>query len=68
MPGSLNWIPDGTAGSGPLTPDKLLRRFLVIIPDLAAAAKAKMSKSTLRVGSMQFKNMAIASSDSRLTG
>ncbi|WP_339906565.1 OprD family outer membrane porin, partial [Pseudomonas guineae] len=33
--------------------------------DLAVAAKAKVSNSTLRVGSMQFKNMAIASSDSR---
>jgi hypothetical protein len=31
------------------------------------AGKARLSKSTLRVGSMQFKNMAIGSSDSRLT-
>jgi hypothetical protein len=35
--------------------------------DLAVAAKAKVSNSTLRIGSMQFKNMAIATSDSRLT-
>lgn len=35
--------------------------------DLAVAGKVKVSKTTLRVGSMQFKNMAIASTDSRLT-
>lgn len=33
---------------------------------LAVAAKAKISNSTLRVGQMQFKNAAIASSDGRL--
>jgi len=34
--------------------------------DLAVAAKAKISNSTLRVGQMQFKNAAITSSDGRL--
>jgi hypothetical protein len=58
---------DGTAGSGLLTPDKSSGGSQDYSSDLAVAAKAKMSKSTLRVGSMQFKNMAIASSDSRLT-
>ncbi|MEX6502024.1 OprD family porin [Pseudomonas zhanjiangensis] len=57
---------DGTAGSGLLVPDRS-GGSQDYSSDLAVAAKAKLSKSTLRVGSMQFKNMAIASSDSRLT-
>ncbi len=48
-------VPDQSGGSQDYT------------SDLALAGKARLSKTTLRVGSMQFKNMAIASSDSRLT-
>ncbi|MDX1297636.1 MAG: OprD family porin [Pseudomonas sp.] len=58
---------DGTAGSGLLTPDISSKGSQDYSSDLAVAAKAKVSNSTLRVGSMQFKNMAIGSSDSRLT-
>ncbi|UTW06126.1 OprD family porin [Pseudomonas benzenivorans] len=57
---------DGTAGSGLLVPDRS-GGSQDYSSDLAVAGKVKASKSTLRVGSMQFKNMAIASSDSRLT-
>ncbi|MBS7662837.1 OprD family porin [Pseudomonas lalucatii] len=57
---------DGTAGSGLLVPDRS-GGSQDYSSDLAVAAKVKASKSTLRAGSMQFKNMAIASSDSRLT-
>lgn len=56
----------GTAGSGLLVPDRS-GGSQDYSSDLAVAGKAKLSKSTLRVGSMQYKNMAIASSDSRLT-
>ena len=58
---------DGTAGSGLLTPDRSSGGSQDYSSDLAVAAKVKVSKSVLKVGSMQFKNMAIASSDSRLT-
>jgi hypothetical protein len=56
----------GTSGTNLLVPDRS-GGSQDYSSDLAVAAKAKISKSTLRVGSMQFKNMAIASSDSRLT-
>ncbi len=56
----------GTAGSDLLVPDRS-GGSQDYTSDLAVAAKAKLSKTSLRVGSMQFKNMAIASSDSRLT-
>ncbi|KFX70732.1 porin [Pseudomonas taeanensis MS-3] len=58
---------DGTAGSGLLVPDRSSGGSQDYSSDLAVAGKVKVSKSTLRAGSMQFKNMAIASSDSRLT-
>ena len=58
---------DGTAGSNLLTPDRSSGGSQDYSSDLAVAAKAKISKSVLKVGSMQFKNMAIGSSDSRLT-
>jgi nicotinamidase-related amidase len=58
---------DGTAGSGLLVPDRTSGGSQDYSSDLAVAGKVKLSKSTLRAGSMQFKNMAIASSDSRLT-
>ena len=57
---------DGTAGSGLLVPDNSSGGSQDNYSDLAVAAKAKISNSTLRVGQMQFKNAAIASSDSRL--
>jgi hypothetical protein len=56
---------DGTAGSGLLVPDQS-GGSQDNYSDLAVAAKAKVSNSTLRVGQMQFKNAAIASSDGRL--
>ncbi|MDP2745016.1 OprD family porin [Pseudomonas sp.] len=56
---------DGTAGSGLLVPDRS-GGSQDNYSGLAVAAKAKVSKSTLRVGQMQFKNQAIASSDGRL--
>ena len=56
---------DGTAGSGLLVPDRS-GGSQDNYSGLAVAAKAKLSKSTLRVGQMQFKNQAIASSDGRL--
>ena len=56
---------EGTAGSGLLVPDRS-GGSQDYSSDLAVAAKAKLSNSTLRVGSMQFKNMAIGSSDGRL--
>jgi hypothetical protein len=56
----------GTAGSGLLVPDRS-GGSQDYSSDLAVAGKAKLSKSTLRVGSMQFKNQAIGSSDGRLT-
>jgi hypothetical protein len=57
---------DGTAGSGLLVPDRSSGGSQDNYSDLAVAAKVKVSNSTLRVGQMQFKNPAIASSDSRL--
>ncbi|MFI8745853.1 OprD family porin [Pseudomonas sp. NPDC077186] len=57
---------DGTAGSGLLVPDRSSGGSQDNYSGLAVAAKAKLSNSTLRVGQMQFKNAAIASSDSRL--
>ncbi|KQO39572.1 OprD family porin [Ectopseudomonas oleovorans] len=57
---------DGTAGSGLLVPDRSSGGSQDNYSGLAVAAKAKVSNSTLRVGQMQFKNAAIASSDSRL--
>lgn len=56
---------DGTAGSGLLVPDRS-GGSQDNYSGLAVAAKAKISNSTLRVGQMQFKNAAIASSDGRL--
>ncbi|WP_445940627.1 OprD family porin [Pseudomonas sp.] len=56
---------DGTAGSDLLVPDRS-GGSQDNYSGLAVAAKAKVSKSTLRVGQMQFKNQAIASSDGRL--
>jgi len=58
---------DGTAGSNLLTPDKSSNGSQDYSSDLAVAGKVKVSKTTLRIGDMQYKNMAIASSDSRLT-
>lgn len=55
----------GTAGSGLLVPDRS-GGSQDNYSDLAVAAKVKVSNSTLRVGQMQFKNAAIASSDGRL--
>ena len=57
---------DGTAGSGLLVPDASSNGSQDNNSDLAVAAKVKVSNSTLRVGQMQFKNAAIASSDGRL--
>ena len=54
---------DGTAGSGLLVPDRSSGGSQDNYSGLAVAAKAKVSNSTLRVGQMQFKNAAIASSD-----
>jgi len=56
---------DGTAGTDLLVPD-LSGGSQDNYSGLAVAAKAKISSSTLRVGQMQFKNQAIASSDGRL--
>ncbi|MEA1605015.1 OprD family porin [Pseudomonas spirodelae] len=56
----------GTDGSGLLVPDKSSGGSQDNNSDLAVAAKVKVSNSTLRVGQMQFKNAAIASSDGRL--
>ncbi|MBZ9667676.1 OprD family porin [Pseudomonas sp. LMG 31766] len=55
----------GTAGSDLLVPDRS-GGSQDNYSGLAVAAKAKVSNSTLRVGQMQFKNAAIASSDGRL--
>ncbi|WP_339458437.1 OprD family porin [Pseudomonas sp. EA_105y_Pfl2_R69] len=56
---------DGTAGSDLLVPDRS-GGSQDNYSGLAVAAKAKVSSSTLRVGQMQFKNQAVASSDGRL--
>src|SRR5690606_32262316 len=55
----------GTAGSGLLVPDRS-GGSQDNYSDLAVAAKAKVSNSTLRVGQMQFRNPALTSSDGRL--
>ncbi len=55
----------GSGGSGLLVPDRS-GGSQDNYSDLAVAAKAKVSNSTLRVGQMQFKNAALASSDGRL--
>ncbi|MFI8479485.1 OprD family porin [Pseudomonas sp. NPDC078700] len=55
----------GTSGTNLLVPDRS-GGSQDYSSDLAVAAKARFSKSALRVGSMQFKNMAVSSSDSRL--
>jgi hypothetical protein len=57
---------DGTSGTNLLVPDRS-DGSQDYSSDLAVAGKVKVSKTTLRAGSMQFKNMAIATSDSRLT-
>lgn len=56
---------DGTAGSGLLVPDRS-GGSQDNYSGLAVAGKAKISKSVLKVGSLQYKNQAIASSDGRL--
>lgn len=55
----------GTAGTNLLVPDRS-GGSQDYSSDLAVAAKARFSKSAVRVGSMQFKNMAIISTDGRL--
>ncbi|WP_417663205.1 OprD family porin [Pseudomonas sp.] len=55
----------GTAGTNLLVPDRS-GGSQDNSSDLALAAKAKFSNTAVRVGSMQFKNMAISSSDGRL--
>jgi hypothetical protein len=55
----------GTAGSGLLVSDRS-GGSQDYSSDLAVAAKAKISNSTLRVGQMQFRNAAIGSGDGRL--
>ena len=57
---------DGTAGSGLLVPDRSSGGSQDNYGDLGLAAKAKVSETVLKVGSLQLKNMAIGSSDSRL--
>nr|WP_298139377.1 OprD family porin [uncultured Pseudomonas sp.] len=57
---------DGTAGSGLLVPDRDSGGSQDNYGDLGLAAKAKISETVLKVGSLQLKNMAIGSSDSRL--
>lgn len=56
---------DGTAGTGLLSPDRS-GGSQDEYSHITYAAKARISKSTLKVGDLQLKNMAIASSDSRL--
>ncbi len=57
---------DGTAGSGLLVPDLESGGSQDNYGDLGLAAKAKISETVLKVGSLQLKNMAIGSSDGRL--
>ena len=57
---------DGTAGSGLLVPDRESGGSQDNYGDLGLAAKAKISETVLKVGSLQLKNMAIGSSDGRL--
>ncbi|MBA1275183.1 OprD family porin [Stutzerimonas azotifigens] len=56
---------DGTAGSG-LLPADGSGGSQDNYSHITYAAKARISKTTLKVGDLQLKNMAIASSDSRL--
>ena len=56
----------GPAGSGLLVPDRSSGGSQDNYGDLGLAAKAKVSETVLKVGSLQLKNMAIGSSDSRL--
>ncbi|WP_417663348.1 OprD family porin [Pseudomonas sp.] len=56
----------GTAGSGLLVPDGSSGGSQDNYSGLAVAGKAKISKTVLKVGSLQYKNQAIASSDGRL--
>lgn len=57
---------DGTANSGLLVPDRESGGSQDNYGDLGFAAKAKVSETVLKVGSLQLKNMAIGSSDGRL--
>ena len=57
---------DGTANSGLLVPDRESGGSQDNYGDLGLAAKAKISETVLKVGSLQLKNMAIGSSDGRL--
>ena len=57
---------DGTAGSGLLVSDRESGGSQDNYGDLGLAAKAKVSETVLKVGSLQLKNMAIGSSDGRL--
>jgi hypothetical protein len=56
---------DGTAGTGLLSPDRS-GGSQDEYSHITYTGKARISKSTLKVGDLQLKNMAIASSDSRL--
>jgi len=56
---------DGTGGSG-LLPGDSSGGSQDEYSHITYAAKARVSKTTLKVGDLQLKNMAIASSDSRL--
>ncbi|MHA6494418.1 OprD family porin, partial [Pseudomonas borbori] len=56
---------DGTSGSGLLNPDRS-GGSQDYYGGLGLTAKAKISESVLKVGSLQLKNQAIGSSDSRL--
>ncbi|WP_172150695.1 MULTISPECIES: OprD family porin [Pseudomonas] len=57
---------DGTAGSGLLVPDRSSGGSQDNSGGLGLTAKAKAGESVLKVGSLQLKNQAIGSSDSRL--
>jgi len=57
---------DGTAGSGLLVPDRSSGGSQDTQGDLGLTAKAKLAESVLKVGTLQLKNQAIGSSDSRL--
>ena len=57
---------DGTAGSGLLVPDRSSGGSQDNSAGLGLTAKAKLAESILKVGTLQLKNQAIGSSDSRL--
>jgi hypothetical protein len=57
---------DGTAGSNLLVPDRSSGGSQDNYGGLGLAAKAKVSETVLKVGSLQLKNQAIGSSDGRL--